>query len=270
MKIKRNTCIFCEQNGSFKSDEHVISNWILDLLNIKRSSTTFNESKNHFTDNGEIFFKNEAKRTMNYDSYRSGYVCDKCNIGWMSQLESKIKPILSPLILGNKHSKSLIKEEKLLLARWTAKTTCVIDSVDPSDEPTPIAANPNDIRTMDGLPDGWAIFATTHIPTREVSYECNSKWFLNNTPSDEITKLLPHLRRTSIQIGRLILVSAFLDNVGLRLRGVRSIHYPIALSIPVEWLKKPAAGWICNEDLPLDSSENIQSKFSGALSLKVL
>jgi hypothetical protein len=268
MEVKRKKCIFCELVGS--SREHVISDWILELLNIKGDSVTFNQRKTFLDSENKISFKNELKRTMKYNSYRSNYVCQSCNNGWMCRLEADVKPILTPLIKGERHPKSLTKEEKVLLALWMAKTTCVIDSVDPSENPSYIAADPNEIRRMESLPHGWAVFATTHTPTREFSYECNSKWCFVGNPSNPDKKLLPNLRRTSIQIGKLILVSAYLGNAALRLRAVRNKHFAIGLAIPVEWIKKPYGVWICGEDLPLDSSENIQAKFAGSLSLRAI
>src|SRR5437879_1861752 len=53
-------------------------------------------------------------------------VCARCNSGWMSNLECEAKPVLLPLIQGNRLLSSLTSNEKLLLARWTFKTAFMI------------------------------------------------------------------------------------------------------------------------------------------------
>jgi hypothetical protein len=278
MEIKRKTCIFCNQSGSFKSDEHVIPRWILKLLGIEKDFKGAYEVKTlekgvevEKTSNIEdVSFDVQLKRSMTYDGYLSGYVCDTCNHGWMCNLEATISPILGPLILGKRHPRTLKIEEKKLIARWAAKTTCVIDSVDPSEFPTPIAANPSEIRTNQELPNGWAVFAMGHKQTQPFSYICNSKWHVSKSSliRNQDQNQLPRLRKTAIQIGNLILVSVFLGETKLRLRAIRSKHQPIGLAIPVEWIKDPLGFVIKATELPDNHSENIMREFAYSLSLR--
>jgi hypothetical protein len=46
--------------------------------------------------------------------------CKSCNNGWMSDLESKAKPILEPMLTGT--PKALGTSDQTLLATWVIKT----------------------------------------------------------------------------------------------------------------------------------------------------
>jgi hypothetical protein len=52
-------------------------------------------------------------------------VCHDCNTGWMSQLESKVKPILTPIILGRDYV--LSPDDQTLVAAWCLKTSAMLD-----------------------------------------------------------------------------------------------------------------------------------------------
>ncbi len=275
MIIERKSCIFCENGSSFKSREHVIPQWLLRELGIFSKIGDFSETLTEITKEGELVLDNILRQTKNYGNYVSPYVCDDCNKGWMSRLEAKVKPVLLPLVNGTNSFGNLAQSEKLLISQWAIKTSCVIDSVDPSliENRTPIAADGNKIRSMSGsfLPRGWAVFAMSHIPTREFYYVCNAKWTVHGRMTEELNINLAHYRRTVIQIGHFILVTVFLGDPKLVLQAVGFKHYPFSINLKVEWLKKTASlSWQKAEELPDDSSENISSDFAYTLSLKIL
>jgi len=56
-------------------------------------------------------------------------VCENCNLGWMSFLEKKSKPVLSALIRGAR--RTLKGGELILVATWATKTAPVIESRNP-------------------------------------------------------------------------------------------------------------------------------------------
>jgi hypothetical protein len=62
------------------------------------------------------FFSQTAKR-----------VCDGCNSGWMSRLETTVQPILAPMI-STKHNE-LHEEMQAVLATWLVKTIIMADCV---------------------------------------------------------------------------------------------------------------------------------------------
>lgn len=56
-------------------------------------------------------------------------VCVPCNGGWMSSLQSLVKPVLGPLLLSNKKALSLRKQG--ILAAWATMFTMVYETVNP-------------------------------------------------------------------------------------------------------------------------------------------
>lgn len=274
MEIKRGVCIFCETGSSFKDREHVFPRWILKELGILTQREQYSETITEINKVGQPIFNVIVRQTKNYDNYVSPYVCDDCNGGWMSNLEGSVKPVLLPLIHGIKSFGKLSKEERILISRWAIKTTCVIDSVDHSTEEnrTPVAADGNLIRKMSTsyLPRGWGVFAMTHKPTRAVGYECNSNWYVEGKLSETLKTELAHFRRTFIQVGNLILVTAFIGSPKLILKAVGFTHYPFSINLKIQWIKQPTGGWVGFDDLLDNSTENIAKKFAGALSLRTL
>jgi len=67
------------------------------------------------------------RQPINLESFVLRRICENCNNGWMSKLEEVVKPILVPLMRGERQLGSLEESEKWALARWVAKTA-IIDS----------------------------------------------------------------------------------------------------------------------------------------------
>ena len=58
-------------------------------------------------------------------SHRLRVVCEKCNNTWMSALQSKVKPILLPLVLGE--WRPLSERDRETLAAWLTMFVMVVD-----------------------------------------------------------------------------------------------------------------------------------------------
>jgi hypothetical protein len=56
---------------------------------------------------------------------RTKLVCHQCNTGWMSDLEARAEPILTPMIRGE-HVR-LDRADQVLVATWATKTAMVIE-----------------------------------------------------------------------------------------------------------------------------------------------
>ena len=271
MKIKRNLCIFCENGKSFKSKEHVFPQWILEELDFRNNVRPFSETQVKNINNSKIDFSRETKNLKNFGNYVSPFVCDDCNHGWMSNLEGKIKPILLPLINGTSSLNILSKEEKILISRWAAKTTCVIDSVNQPTNLIYLAAEPSKIRTSPNLPPGWAVFAKTHSATNPIGFVTNDFWWIEGNVSKELEEKLKQYKRTIIQLKNLILVTVFIGDIRLKLKAVKLLHFPININLNIEWLLHPAPpSFTTFQNLEKESTENLSSEFIGALSLEVL
>jgi hypothetical protein len=62
-------------------------------------------------------------------------VCGECNNGWMSRLQNRAKPILLPLILGEKAQ--LRRTAQTLIASWATMTAMVAEFAIPSTVTSP-------------------------------------------------------------------------------------------------------------------------------------
>jgi hypothetical protein len=54
-----------------------------------------------------------------------GDVCRQCNSGWLSELEAAVKPLLTPMIRGDRQT--LGPEDQRIVAAWAMKMAAVID-----------------------------------------------------------------------------------------------------------------------------------------------
>ena len=62
------------------------------------------------------------------DAYREGSVCTACNTGWMSDLETKARPVLTELVDGRLAIGSLADPQRDLVSRWYVKTALMLAS----------------------------------------------------------------------------------------------------------------------------------------------
>jgi len=108
-------CIFCNKTDSPPTREHVLAAWI----SREFPDTAFWEIENIIT--GTKFKAKEI-------ALISRKPCKRCNTGWMRKLESATKPILIPLMKGEKLT--LSPDQQLLIARWFIKTVITHELLD--------------------------------------------------------------------------------------------------------------------------------------------
>lgn len=85
------SCIFCLSRRDL-TGEHAFPVWLGKALG--PSATRLGEQQ--FTKDGRLLRSYNAPGF----SLKSNAVCKKCNNGWMSQLETSVKPVLEPVALG--------------------------------------------------------------------------------------------------------------------------------------------------------------------------
>lgn len=91
--------------------------WLLKHLNFH----SMDLSGTHYALSG----KTVSGRQQNVQSALFGKVCRECNGGWMSQLESKVIPIIKALLETPRSKSSLSQEEASVLAVWAFKTAII-------------------------------------------------------------------------------------------------------------------------------------------------
>lgn len=170
-------------------------------------------------------------RTHGLDAMKEGRVCDKCNSGWMSRLEQAVRPILIPLIEGQRSVLALSASERLLLARWTAKTAYMLNS---SSDQTSMGMRVRNehldfIRAHSNkLPSDVGVFCSHGPGTRDFSWIQENKW-----PQFFVTPVKDDLHHISggykigLQIRRLLLTVASWPHAGWAFVIGAGLHVPL-------------------------------------------
>jgi len=110
-------CLACGMTSSPPSREHVFSKWLLSEFGPDLSVGLFRQ-----LGDGS---REPHRAEIRLDSFRLKKICERCNTGWMSQLEEETKPIILGIIRGARNLNSLSDEERRTLARWAGKTAIV-------------------------------------------------------------------------------------------------------------------------------------------------
>ena len=112
-RSNRITCIFCGQRKA-GSDEHVISQWVRERLQITSPVTTLVRPSGE--QHVDPFWTVKLRRT----------VCEDCNNGWMHELEDNVSPFLGPMLV-HERSVDLDAEEQRDLARWAVMKVLLLE-----------------------------------------------------------------------------------------------------------------------------------------------
>ena len=122
---------FC---GGFKmSREHLFPNWLKKRFP-RDDKTTHTTASFEWPEN--IITKEPMERRQHgrghVGSLKVKVVCETCNSGWMSALEEPTKPVLTPLITGERSD--LPTKVQLTLATWATKTSMTAEHLRPRDK----------------------------------------------------------------------------------------------------------------------------------------
>jgi hypothetical protein len=115
-------CMFCGQPGG--NNEHIVGKWLLNDLGLYTLKTRMGFGNQLRT--GEM---DEIDEPRPLGAFVTDAVCATCNNGWMSQLESAVKPLLSPLLddpwpPNGRQVLSALFLKCHVVTRWLLKTAC--------------------------------------------------------------------------------------------------------------------------------------------------
>lgn len=115
-------CIFCQDDGKL-TKEHVIPKWLGDVLYRVQPPTGRSPSGKRFTHRFNPGpDDNSPSREWSTDELDlvTKTVCTQCNNGWLHDLETKARPVLTRLIMGE--TTALSSDEQKMIATWGYKT----------------------------------------------------------------------------------------------------------------------------------------------------
>lgn len=242
------SCIFCDRPlGANRVKEHVVPSWLLKYLNVEHEIVIPAVAR---TVDSEII----DRRRHSADAMLEGHTCDDCNHGWMGRLEDDSKPILIPLIEAERPVFGLTDEERLVLARWSAKTAYSLNSSSNLKE----KVDPAHLRELAAdatrLPSGVAVFMQQHglkeYHTRHFAWGQDNHWpYLPLVPPkpDETNKGKGGYK-IGLQFGRLVLLTVFWPHLGWRFVIGSGMHIPLW---PVE---ATSLSYPVNDSIPVNDS----------------
>ena len=116
-------CIWCGQGK--RTREHVLPNWLRSELERRVIGDVVKINGRHRLSGG-----NYAAREWNTDPFTLvvNAVCDRCNSGWSSRLESRTKPYLLKIITSGGACR-LDRDAQATIAAWCFRTACTFDQV---------------------------------------------------------------------------------------------------------------------------------------------
>jgi hypothetical protein len=109
----KRTCVFCGEAGITR--EHVWPYWLC-----REICRRYKGIKFEATHDGK-------KRVSNVVDAVVKRVCKTCNEGWMGRIEEAAKPILLPMIFGEKPLLALSPADQTIVATWALKTALMSD-----------------------------------------------------------------------------------------------------------------------------------------------
>lgn len=237
--MSRKSCLFC-QLPLAKSKEHVLPEWLLNHLGISDEAI----SPTHFTADGKVV----SSRHHKLKNLVEGSICANCNTGWMSQLETEAKQILIPLMTGEREVVELKVDERVLLARWTCKTSYVLNSSSNYEPKVPPDHFGYMHKNVNSLPKSVAVVAQQHHGKskfywlqQQFSMSSGSHPYVSS--QQEAHTLMKPTYKISLLLNKLLLLVAYWPWPEWSMILWPGIHIPM-------WPNKGPSGWYHQDPIP--------------------
>lgn len=116
----RRKCVFCGNTNL--SNEHIFAQWLLKELGIMDNTVRMTHSSS--------FGMELSNRQHPFSKLVNGLVCEKCNNGWMSELESSCQShIINLMNMQNVEEEiKFLGDNNDLIARWAFKNIILLNS----------------------------------------------------------------------------------------------------------------------------------------------
>ncbi|WP_291650954.1 hypothetical protein [Clostridium sp.] len=117
---EKRKCIFCD--GTKLSREHIFAQWLLKELDIYDDNVTMSHSS--------VIGKPVSNRKHPFSKLVNGLVCEKCNNGWMSQLEGGCQNHIINLMKMNEIESELkfLEGHHDTVAKWAFKNAILLNN----------------------------------------------------------------------------------------------------------------------------------------------
>lgn len=117
-------CIFCDHRAN--SYEHIFPDWINNIFPPDKIGPVDSQHVQVVPSDADAsWIRNFPAKKLAQQTAR--IVCCCCNGGWMSDMESRARPLLEPVILG--HEKTFTNEEQIFIAGWATKIAMLGETI---------------------------------------------------------------------------------------------------------------------------------------------
>lgn len=120
-------CVFCNRDGR-ESEEDLIPRWANKVLRELTGATGVLVSLREVDIDEKTVLQSIHRRHQTFSAIRIPEVCETCNNGWMSQIENAAKPLLEPMIRGQR--RAIPPRDQKTIATWMALKTLVAERMD--------------------------------------------------------------------------------------------------------------------------------------------
>lgn len=158
-KTSERRCAFCERKKD--SAEHVFADWLCGI--IPRTEETTKHVTTIVTASQFDARPGALHRSGSPSAQTIRCVCEGCNNGWMSQLQSAAKPAILRLLDGNWASPT--DAERLNLANWAAMFVMVVEHADVRTMVVPRVAREAFAKNLTP-PPYWTVYCAPYTGTR--------------------------------------------------------------------------------------------------------
>jgi len=120
LMAEKRKCVFC--NGTKLSNEHIFAKWLLKELGIYDNNVTMTHAS--------VIGIPLSNRKHSFSKLVNGLVCERCNSGWMRQLEDDCQKHIINLMNWNEIDNELnfLKEHFYTVAKWSFKNVILLNS----------------------------------------------------------------------------------------------------------------------------------------------
>jgi len=217
-------CVFCRAGlTGTAAEEHIFPQWLLDYLGIPKTEQMFQGVGNEAT----LDTDDERGRVHGTWRFVEGRVCRTCNTGWLSDLENDVRPGLEVLIKNAGRLIALTRAQRLLLARWAAKTAFLIANVSPFKRPVP----PGHLWAMNNggsVPDGVTVFGGQSGTSTKTAYLQSTMWKQYHRRGVGVrVGAVTNAYKIGFQIMDLMLLAAFVPQSGVEFITAAGVHIPL-------------------------------------------
>lgn len=232
-------CIFCGQSGMSK--EHFWPDWIGKEFG-KSATDKYVEGVIHASPKSSEHEEKLNERSGNVTTKKFRVICPKCNNGWMSALEEKVKPIIKNALYSC--DAELKQDEIKLFTQWIVMKTMLAEHSNNKTESTP-KSDLIEFGKRQKVPNSFRIYLAKHDLSENFAYSRTSVR-LGTSPiqSREVIKQGNNTQSTAFLIGRLfIYVFSCLDpkvNIlgEFQLNHMKRLRFHKSKQLPLKRLKQ--------------------------------